>query len=102
MGFQDDIGVTPLTSHNWFPDIGATNHATPNISEISTSYEYTSSDTLCVGNGTCLPISRVSHASFATSSRSFRMFDVLHIPGLSASLLSVQRFAFDNNVFFFF
>ncbi|XP_019167709.1 PREDICTED: uncharacterized protein LOC109163420 [Ipomoea nil] len=86
--------------HQWFPDTGATNHATPDSSLLTSATGYDGSEMLRVGSGTCLPIVNVGSTSLATDSRSFRMSDVLHVPGLSASLLSVQRFAKDNNVFF--
>lgn len=89
-----------LASHNWFPDTGATNHATLDIYALSMYEEYTGDDTLCVSNGTGLPISSVGHASFATPSRSFRKSNVFHVHGLSASLLSMQCFGSDNHVFF--
>lgn len=84
----------------WIPDTRATNHATPDIAALSTSEEYTGDDTLRVGDGKGLHISRVGHASFITPSRVFKMYDILHVPSLSSSLLSVQKFATENSVFF--
>lgn len=52
-----------------------------------------------VGIGASLPISSVGRASFSTSSRSFCLYDVLHVSGLSASLVSIQRYATNNPVF---
>ncbi|XP_019155699.1 PREDICTED: uncharacterized protein LOC109152448 [Ipomoea nil] len=84
-------------SHQWFPDTGATNHATPDPTLLTSSTAHDGPETLRVGNGTELPIVTVGSTSLATNSRSFRMSDVLHVPGLSSSLLSVQRFAKENN-----
>ncbi|XP_019185902.1 PREDICTED: uncharacterized protein LOC109180671 [Ipomoea nil] len=99
--FQNDLGVDSLSnSHTWFPNTGVTNHVTPDIATLSTSEEYTNNETLRIGDGMCMSISRVGHDIFDTLSRSFKMSNILHVPGLSASLLSVQCFASDNQVFF--
>ncbi|XP_019161390.1 PREDICTED: uncharacterized protein LOC109158026 [Ipomoea nil] len=45
-------------SQAWISDTGATNHVTPDITALSTSEEYTGNDTLRVGYGKELPISR--------------------------------------------
>lgn len=87
-------------SHTWFPDTGETNHATPDVTSLVTSEPYQGSDTFRVGNGTCLQISGISHTSVPFVSRSLRMSYVLHVPGLSSSLLSIQRFATEDSVFF--
>ncbi|XP_019153039.1 PREDICTED: uncharacterized protein LOC109149605 [Ipomoea nil] len=85
-------------SHQWFPDTGATNHATPDPTLLTSSIAYDGLETLRVGNGTCLLIVTVGSTSLATNSRSFCVSDVLHVPGLSSSLLSVQCSAKENNV----
>jgi hypothetical protein len=104
-GFQANVAVSGDNGdsngpHQWFPDTGATNHATPDSSLMTSATSYDGPETLRVGNGTGLPIVNVGSASLATDSMSFKLHDVLHVPGLSSSLLSVQRFAKDNNVFF--
>ncbi|XP_019163612.1 PREDICTED: probable H/ACA ribonucleoprotein complex subunit 1-like protein [Ipomoea nil] len=87
-------------SQVWIPDPGATNHVTPDIAALSTYEEYTCNDILRVGDGKALSISRVGHASFNTPSRSVQLSNILHVRSLSTSLLSVQKFALDNKVFF--
>lgn len=91
-----------MASHQWFLDTGASNHATPDPFVMSSTVDYTGSDTLRVGNGTSLHISSIGSASVATSNRIFRMSDVLYVPWLSTSLWSIhiQKFEKDNNVFF--
>lgn len=61
---------------------------------------YHGDDTLRVDNVIGLQISSIGHTSVPSMSRSLRMSDVLHVPSLSSSLLSVQQFATDNRVFF--
>lgn len=91
MNFSDDLSSAPF-SHKWFPDTCATNHATPNVTALSGFEEYSGGDTLRVGNGSGLHISHVGHTLIPSSSRTLHMSDVLHVPGLSASLLSIQCF----------
>lgn len=89
-----------MTSQNWFPDTSATDHATPDIHDLSTSEDYVGTDTLRVGDSKALSIASVGHTSFSTPSRFVRMSRALHVPKLSTSLLFVQKFTFENNVFF--
>lgn len=77
------------SSLNWFPDTGATHHATPDSSQFSHIDEYHGNDQLYAGNGKGLPITHVGSSSIITPSAS-----------LSKSLLSVQKFTTNNNVFF--
>lgn len=67
---------------------------------MSGSEGYSGPDSLRVGDGTCLRISSVGHASISSNSRSLSLRDVLHVPALTNSLLSVRRFATGNDVFF--
>ncbi|XP_019154337.1 PREDICTED: uncharacterized protein LOC109150816 [Ipomoea nil] len=83
----------------WFPDTGATAHATPDASMMTQSDEYTSGDVLRVGNGAGLTISRVGHASIPSLSKTLNLTNVLHVPKLSVLLLSVYRLTNDNRVF---
>ncbi|XP_019179774.1 PREDICTED: uncharacterized protein LOC109174982 [Ipomoea nil] len=93
---SSEIG-DPSGPHEWFPDTGTTNHATPNSSLMTSATSYDGLETLRVGSGTGFPTVNVGSASLATNSKFFKFHDVLHVPGLSSSLLSVQRFAKDNN-----
>ncbi|XP_019188347.1 PREDICTED: uncharacterized protein LOC109182650 [Ipomoea nil] len=54
----DDATVPAVGS--WFPNTGATAHATPDSAMVSQSEEYTGSDVLRVGNGAGLTVSRDS------------------------------------------
>lgn len=65
-------GAESLVHHQWFPNTGASNHATPSPSVMSSTADYTSSDTLRVGNGSGLFITSIGSASVATPSRIFK------------------------------
>ncbi|XP_019172700.1 PREDICTED: uncharacterized protein LOC109168108 [Ipomoea nil] len=92
--------TTPPPSESWYPDTGATAHATPDAGMLTTSDEYNGPDTLRVGNGTGLVISRVGDASIPSESKQLFLSNVLHVPNLTVPLLSVQKFATENHVFF--
>lgn len=54
-----------------------------------------------VTNGSGLPISDVGHSILTGDSNScFHLNNVLHVPRVSKHLLLVQKFAYDNSVFF--
>ncbi|XP_019158437.1 PREDICTED: uncharacterized protein LOC109155159 [Ipomoea nil] len=84
----------------WFPDTGATSHATPDATMMAHSDSYTGGDVLRVGNESGLDISSIGSASINSVSGSLALNDILHVPNLSVPLLSVNRFTTDNNVFF--
>ncbi|KAL5851272.1 hypothetical protein ACOSQ3_006390 [Xanthoceras sorbifolium] len=44
---------------SWYVDSGATNHITPDFSNLSINNEYKGADRLAVGNGQKLPISHI-------------------------------------------
>lgn len=64
--------------------------------------EYTSLDQIRVGNGTSLSISHIDSATLSVSRRKFILKQLLHVLYLCKNLLSVSKFAHDNNVFFLF
>lgn len=99
MTYSDGLSDAPF-SEQWFSDTGATHHATPDPVTVSGLEEYAGPDTLHVGNGAGLPIFGVGHASISFGSRSLFLRNVLHVPALTNSLLSVHRFVVDNNVVF--
>lgn len=79
-------------SFDWFPDAGATHltHANP----------YPGHDTLRVGNGNGLSISHVGSSTFHSPPPPIHLSNVLHVHGLTKSLVSVHQFCKDNSVFF--
>ncbi|XP_019151008.1 PREDICTED: uncharacterized protein LOC109147806 [Ipomoea nil] len=96
-------GSAPASSPTvttWLPDTGASVHATPDSSILTQSEEYHGDDVLRVGDGTGLAISRVGHAAIPSLNKSLQLSKILHVPELSASLLSVNRFTRDNNCYF--
>lgn len=88
-------------TQNWFPDSGVTHHITLDLSNFNQYGEYKGHDQLQVGNGQGLAIYNTGISSFSNSShQKFNLKDILHVPSITKNLLSVQKFALDNNVFF--
>ncbi|KAF7143710.1 hypothetical protein RHSIM_Rhsim05G0062600 [Rhododendron simsii] len=86
--------------YDWFPDTGATHHVTPDLSTITHSEPYQGVDQLRVGNGKGLSISNVGTSFLSSPHSTFKLSNVLHVPALTKSLLSVHQFCKDNSVFF--
>lgn len=86
----------------WYPDTGATNHFTSDLSNLLIKNPYCGNEKVLVGNGTSL---HIDHTGFSklkspSSSFTFTLNNVLHVPGIRKNLLSVAQFARDNSVFF--
>ncbi|XP_019162233.1 PREDICTED: uncharacterized protein LOC109158795 [Ipomoea nil] len=93
-------GSSPPEVAAWYPDTGASSHATPDPAMMSQSEGYTGNDVLRIGNSTGLSISSTGCATIPSVSKPLKLSNILHVPDLSISLLSVHRFTTDNNVFF--
>ncbi|XP_019157780.1 PREDICTED: uncharacterized protein LOC109154448 [Ipomoea nil] len=83
-----DATSAPVPSTDaWYPDTGATAHATPDAEMLTTSEDYNGSDTLRVGNGTGLAISQIGHTSIPSVSKQLLMYNVLHVPTLTVPVI---------------
>ena len=90
-----------IQDDNWYPDIGASHHLTPDFSNLNmSSKSYSGTDQITIGNGQGLPISHIGNASLSTPNHSFSLKHVLYVPNACKNLLSVSQFAKDNSVFF--
>ncbi|KAL3634153.1 hypothetical protein CASFOL_021207 [Castilleja foliolosa] len=86
----------------WFPDSGASAHVTNDLNSLHSASEYNGTSKLQVGNGQNELISHIGNSTFYSpdSDRKFHLKDLLHVPGITKNLISVSKFALDNNVFF--
>ncbi|XP_019191716.1 PREDICTED: uncharacterized protein LOC109186244 [Ipomoea nil] len=86
----------------WYPDTGASSHATPDEQMLNHSETYTGGDVLKIGNGTGLDVSRIGHTVIHSNSnsKSLSMSNILCVPNLTLPLLSVYRFTNENDVYF--
>jgi len=91
----------PITSPaTWFPDTGANHYVTPDIASMTSSEPYLGNDHLHVGDGKGLVISNIAHSKIHSLKCTFTLSNILHVPAIKKALLSVQKFFFENNVFF--
>ncbi|KAG8479763.1 hypothetical protein CXB51_029589 [Gossypium anomalum] len=84
----------------WYPDSGATNHITPNITSLANAAPYTGTSYVSMGNGVPVRIANVGSTSMLAGSKLLRLQNVLHVPTVCKNLLSVGQFARDNEVYF--
>ncbi|KAG8501158.1 hypothetical protein CXB51_003243 [Gossypium anomalum] len=92
---------TPFTSDQlWYPNSGATNHITPEASNLTTAAPYTGTSHVTMGNGESIPIANVGSSTFLASSKLLRLQNVLHVSSVCKNLMSVGQFAKDNGVYF--
>nr|KYP52466.1 Retrovirus-related Pol polyprotein from transposon TNT 1-94 [Cajanus cajan]KYP52509.1 Retrovirus-related Pol polyprotein from transposon TNT 1-94 [Cajanus cajan]KYP52511.1 Retrovirus-related Pol polyprotein from transposon TNT 1-94 [Cajanus cajan] len=85
----------------WYPDSGASNHLTNDISYLSTKQEYQGKQRVLVGDGNSLLISHIGHSKMHTaqSNITFSLPNIMYIPNISKNLLSISKFTNDNKVF---
>ncbi|XP_021815103.1 uncharacterized protein LOC110757711 [Prunus avium] len=90
-------------AQQWVADTGANTHITNDLSHLSLAREYHGSDNVGgVLGGTGLPITHIGHSRISHLNSSFSLNNILHCPDASLPLLSVHKFATDNNCFFTF
>lgn len=112
MDYQPNSSNTSTTSHtkafvastpeqsnssNWYVDSAASTHMTNNLSNLSIYEPYQRGEQVTVGNGTTLPIHNTGNGILPTPSHSFRLHNVLHVPGIASNLVSVHQLAKDND-----
>jgi hypothetical protein len=90
-----------IADDNWYPDTGATHHVTNEMNNLNvSSEEYTGADKIHVGNGSSLSITHKGSATLFVSCTQFLLRNLLLVLDICKNLLSVSKFAHDNNVFF--
>lgn len=88
--------IQPDTS--WFPNSGATNHLTnASPSAHHTCISYTCKGNVVVSNESSLNIFAIGSTIFPTDSR--HLHDMIYTPNVTKNILSVSRFAKDNNLY---
>ncbi|KAH0740811.1 hypothetical protein KY290_033854 [Solanum tuberosum] len=83
-----------------FVMVGASHHITPDLANLHHVEDYNDMDQVQVGNGQGLPIHHTGNSTLSLPSKSLSLTNILHVPSITKCLLSVQRFARDNDVFF--
>ncbi|KAG8501579.1 hypothetical protein CXB51_003840 [Gossypium anomalum] len=90
----------PVGNASWCPDSGATHHVCRNDSDLHGSTPYSGNSSLLMGNGVSTRITSVGNAVIPTPQKLLHLSNVLCVPSIRKNLLSVSKFATDNNVFF--
>ncbi|KAG8475942.1 hypothetical protein CXB51_032958 [Gossypium anomalum] len=98
--FQSNDSFVPIGSTSWCPDSGATHHVCRNASDLHGSTPYTGNSSLLMGNGVSTKISSIGSTTIPTEKKLLHLSNVLCVPSIRKNLLSVSKFATDNNVFF--
>ncbi|KAJ1699274.1 hypothetical protein LUZ63_007786 [Rhynchospora breviuscula] len=90
------VNINPTAT--WFLDSGATTHVTPDINNLSFHQPYKGTDSVHIGNGAGLLITHIGSTTLPTASVPLYLTNVLHVPQITRSLLSVSQLARDNNI----
>lgn len=80
----------------WFPDTGASAHMTADTGKLQSFARYTGSDKKFVGNGAALDITHIGSASDPYGHNRLELNDVLVVPEIKKSLLSVSQMTTDH------
>ncbi|KAH0730274.1 hypothetical protein KY289_001462 [Solanum tuberosum] len=72
----------------------------PDLSILHHVEDYKGMDQVHIGNGQGLPSHHTGNSLFSHPSKSLALNNILHVPSITKRLLSVQRFARNNDVFF--
>jgi gag-polypeptide of LTR copia-type len=83
----------------WYLDSGASSHVTPDLNAFSSYSPYTGSEKLCVGDGKGLDISHIESGTLITNSIPLKLLNILHVPTISKSLLSISQLIADNSIY---
>ncbi|CAJ2657636.1 unnamed protein product [Trifolium pratense] len=101
--FYNTPDMDSVFTASWYPDSGASHHLTFNPNNIGYRMPYYGHDQVLMGNGQGVSINSLGHSNFYSPydpNVQLKLNDLLHVPHISKNLLSVSKFAQDNNVFF--
>ena len=97
--------ANPAVTHNtvpdtnWYMDLGATHHFTPDINMLDNVAPFSGSDWVIIGIGKQLCISHLGTTKLPSSYSPLVLHQVYHTPKISNNLISVTKLCFDNKVF---
>ena len=84
-------------SDPWITDLGASDHITANLNNLTSQSQYKGPDQIAVGNGQSLPINHIGNSSLHTKFYQFQLRNVLYVPRIASNLLSVHKLCLHNN-----
>ncbi|KAL3648881.1 hypothetical protein CASFOL_005284 [Castilleja foliolosa] len=90
--FQAGCSLNSSSNSDWYVDTGATAHMVRSPTSLDSSSSYSGTDSVVVGNGNSLSISRIGSRNL---SRDLSLLDVLVVPHITKNLLSVSKLTND-------
>ncbi|PKU62264.1 Retrovirus-related Pol polyprotein from transposon TNT 1-94 [Dendrobium catenatum] len=89
-----------IPSQDWIIDSGASNHLTPDLSNLQYPVQYHGQDSVSIANGSQLPVAHSGQCllPLPETPRKLYLRKLLHVPHLSHNLLSVSKLTTDNPV----
>jgi histone deacetylase 1/2 len=85
---------------NWYMDTGATDHITSELEKLTSHDKYHGGDQVHTPSGLGMEIQHIGHGVLRSPFNDLHLKNVLHVPSANKDLLSVNRLARDNHVFF--
>lgn len=107
-GAQPPPSLTAMTANSnfefnvnqaWIMDTGSTHHMTIEMAYLSMLAQFEGEEKITVRNGECFPAKNIGSTSIHSNSQQFHLLDVLHVPNLAASFISVYTLCKENNCF---
>ncbi|KAM6585640.1 hypothetical protein CsatB_012642 [Cannabis sativa] len=85
----------------WYADSGATYHITTDFNNLTLQNDYHGSDKFMVANGVLIPITHTGSTSLSSHHhlRTVNLHNVLCVPNIKKSLISISKLTVDNDVF---
>lgn len=84
----------------WYPDSGAYHYVTNDLTTLQEATPYTDTNKIFMENGVTVSMAHTGSSIFTTANRVFHLNLVLHVPRICKNLMSVAKFATDNQVYF--
>lgn len=84
---------------NWNVVSRATDHITSDLDKLSVKEKYHGKEQVQTASGSGMAIHNVGHSKLETSTIPLHINNILHVPQTNRNLLSVQKLAYDNNVY---
>ena len=92
------LPIFPGNNPAWYVDSGATSHVTSELDNLSIRSYYKGKGKLYVEDGSPLTISNIGSSYISSNSHPLALCNILHVPKITKSLISVSQFTKDNNV----
>ncbi|KAG7578201.1 Integrase catalytic core [Arabidopsis thaliana x Arabidopsis arenosa] len=89
------LRVSDETGKEWHPDSAATAHVTSSTNALQSAAQYDGDDAVLVGDGTYLPITHIGSTTINSSKGKIPLNEVLVVPNIQKSLLSVSKLCDD-------